>query len=158
MTRPRIPATLQSLAVPIDTLTPYAANPRNGDTEAIAESLRAHGQYRPIVARKSTHEILAGNHTVAAAMSLGWTEIAVTWVECSDDEAARIVLVDNRVNDLARNDDGLLAALLQSLPDLEGTGYSDEALAELLAKTEGQPEAPEDHMVTCPECGAVFAA
>ena len=62
-----IPATLQDLAVPLDTLRPYARNPRRGDVATIVESLRANGQYRPIVVRSSTREVLAGNHTLAAA-------------------------------------------------------------------------------------------
>jgi len=136
LTKGRVPETLSHLAVPIETLRPYQANPRNGDLGAIGESLRYHGQYRPIVVRKGSNEILAGNHTYMAAMELGWKEIAATFVECSDDEAARIVLVDNRLNDRANYDNGLLAELLQALPDLEGTGYDSTFLTELLAANE----------------------
>lgn len=132
-----IPSTLDALKVDIATLKPYAANPRNGDIDAIAESLRFHGQYRPIVVRKDTNEILAGNHTYAAAMQLGWTELAATFVDVSDDQAARIVVVDNRLNDRAKNDDGLLAELLQGLPDLAGTGYDDVSLGSLIRYVEG---------------------
>ena len=128
-----IPETLSALAVPIDSLTPYQDNPRRGDLEAIKESLAANGQYRPIVANRRTGEVLAGNHTLRAAEQLGWTRIAVTWVDVDDETARRIVLVDNRSNDLAGYDDALLASILEDLPDLEGTGYDQAALAELLA-------------------------
>lgn len=70
-----IPQTLAALAVPIETLNHYGTNPRKGDVSAIAESLRVHGQYRPIVVRTETREVLAGNHTLAAARDLGWHEI-----------------------------------------------------------------------------------
>lgn len=129
----RIPASLQALAVDAAPLRPYPRNPRNGDIEAIAESLRAHGQYRPIVVRTGSNEVLAGNHTLHAALSLGWTQIAVTFVDVDDDEAARIVLVDNRTNDLASYNESELADLLQSLPDLTGSGYDAQALDDLLA-------------------------
>lgn len=130
----RIPDTLAALTVPLADLRPYPRNPRHGDTDAIAASLRVNGQFRPIVVRQSDHTILAGNHTYAAALSLGWTEIAATFVDVDDEQAARIVLVDNRTNDLALGyDDNLLLSLLQDLPDLEGTGYDQAALDALLA-------------------------
>jgi ParB-like nuclease domain len=55
---------LETRTVPIGDLTHYRKNPRRGDIEAIKESLRANGQYRPIVARRQTLEVLAGNHTL----------------------------------------------------------------------------------------------
>lgn len=128
-----IPATLASLKVPIAGLTPYGDNPRRGNTSVIVESLSRHGQYRPIVVRAKTFEVLAGNHTLAAAKELGWTEIAATFVDVSDDEAARIVLVDNRAADLGSYDDEVLANLLTGLDDLQGTGYDAEDLAALVA-------------------------
>jgi hypothetical protein len=53
----------------------FTINVRQGDIGAISESLKAHGQYRPIVVDKRTNRILAGNHTWKAAKSLGWTQI-----------------------------------------------------------------------------------
>lgn len=132
-----IPATLKTLATPIDKLTPYRGNPRRGNLDVLCESLKTHGQYRPVVANKRTGEVLAGNHTLAAAKALGWAQLAVTWVDVDDEEAKRIVLVDNRSNDLAGYDDAELVALLASLPDLTGTGFDDEALKELLAGLDG---------------------
>jgi len=127
-----IPSTLDALKVPIDGLTPYGANPRRGNVSVIVESLARHGQYRPIVVRAKTFEVLAGNHTLAAAKELGWTEIAATFVDCTDDEAARIVLVDNRSADLGDYDDTALLELLEGLDaDLLGTGYADQDLENL---------------------------
>lgn len=131
-----IPETLTELTVPVDQLTPYEANPRVGSVDAIAESLGHHGQYRPIVVNRRDNRILAGNHTFAAAQRLGWAEIAVTYVDVDDDQAARIVLVDNRSNDRAGYDDQALADLLRELPDLGGTGWTGEDLEDILAKLE----------------------
>jgi ParB-like chromosome segregation protein Spo0J len=125
--------TIKDLAVPIDQVHPYARNPRRGNVEAIADSLRRNGQYRPIVARLATGEVLAGNHTLAAAQALGWQEVAVTWVDVDDHDAARIVAVDNRANDQAAYDDAALVELLTSLPDLGGTGYTPEDLDKLIS-------------------------
>lgn len=124
-------------AYPIDRLRPYHRNPRRGNIAVIAESLKTLGQYRPIVVNAGTHtgrpdEVLAGNHTLLAARELGWVSIDGVTVDVDDDTAARIVLVDNRSNDLAGYDDEVLAGLLSDLPDLTATGYTDEDLEALL--------------------------
>ncbi|EST26944.1 ParB/RepB/Spo0J family partition protein [Streptomyces roseochromogenus] len=136
----RIPASLANLAVPIGKLNLYHRNPRTGDLDAICESLSVNGQYRPIVVNRGTmtgrpNEILAGNHTFKAAQQLGWTDIAVTWLDVDDDAAAKIVIVDNRTSDLAGYDSVLLADILTELPDLQGTGYDQDQLDQLLDET-----------------------
>jgi DNA modification methylase len=138
-----IPATLEKLVVPVSGLVHYGKNPRRGDVDAIADSLKSNGQYKPIVVRAGTNEVLAGNHTLKAAKLLGWQEIAATFIDVDDDAAARIVLVDNRTNDLATYDTPELRELLESLPDLAGTGYDVVALADLYEVQE-PAEAPED--------------
>ncbi len=137
----RIPPTLDALRVPLAGLIPYAANPRRGNVDVIVDSLQRHGQYRPIVVRSKTFEVLAGNHTLAAATALGWTEIAATFVDVTDDEAARIVLVDNRAADLGTYDDEVLTALLSSLPDVYGTGFDADDLDFLLTLQDRAPAA-----------------
>jgi len=126
-------------------LNTYHRNPRRGDVTAVAGSLRANGQYKPICVNVGTftgrrNEVLAGNHTLMAFRNLAeayptdpqWAEIAVHWVDVDDDRAARIVAADNRTSELGTNDVAELAALLQTIPDLEGTGYDSGDLAALL--------------------------
>ncbi|MFE2346057.1 ParB N-terminal domain-containing protein [Kitasatospora cineracea] len=137
----RIVDSLLPFAVPIGDLNRYHQNPRRGDVAAVAESLRVNGQFRPIVVNRGTltgrpNEILAGNHTWDAAKVRGWDQIAVTWVDVDDDSAARIVIVDNRTSDLAGYDTELLADILSALPDLDGTGYDQDALDDLLDSVE----------------------
>ncbi|MFJ4668960.1 ParB N-terminal domain-containing protein [Kitasatospora purpeofusca] len=137
----RIVDGLLPFAVPIGTLNRYHQNPRRGDVNAVAESLRVNGQFKPIVVNRGTltgrpNEILAGNHTWDAAKQRGWDQIAATWVDVDDDDAARIVIVDNRTSDLAGYDTELLADILSALPDLDGTGYDRDALDELLDSVE----------------------
>jgi DNA modification methylase len=129
---PGIPATLKALTEPIDSLNPRHPNPRRGNLELLVQSLEAHGQYRPIVANRPNREVLAGNHTLAAARELGWQQIAVTWVDVDEETATRIMLIDNRANDLAGYDDTELLAVLQSLGDLDATGYGTDDLEQLL--------------------------
>lgn len=131
---------LSTTTIGVSELTPYYRNPRRGNITLIAESLQHLGQYRPIVVNKGSqtgrpNEVLAGNHTLAAARELGWETIDIVTVDIDDHTAARIVAVDNRTSDVALNDDEILAALLNDLPDLTATGYTDADLAALLATT-----------------------
>ncbi len=125
--------------VPTDRLRPHPDNPRRGDVEAIRDSLQAHGQYRPIVVNRPTMEVLVGNHTLRAAKALGWPEIAANLIDVDAEQARRILLVDNRTNDLAGYNPQALADLLSELPDLEGTGYDHDALGELLDELAPDP-------------------
>lgn len=132
-----VPVELKKLVVGVDSLEHYPGNARHGALEEIKESLTRNGQYRPIVVNKRNNQVLAGNHTLQAARELGWTGIAATFVDADADQAKRIVLVDNRTNDLASYDDAALADLLQELGgDFEGTGFTGFDLDELLAGLE----------------------
>ena len=131
---------LSHLAVDLSDLKPHPENVRQGDVGAITESLKHHGQYRPIVVQKSTGHILAGNHTFKAAKALKWKQIAATYVDCDDEQALRILLMDNRANDLASYDDNALAEMLKALmatdQKLDGTGFDPSDLDELLGQLE----------------------
>lgn len=155
----------------VDDLQPHPNNPRQGDVGAISQSLEAHGQYKPIVVNERDMTILAGNHTWQAAQALGWDKIATVLVDVDDEEAKRILLVDNRTNDLASYDDFALTDLLSSLAGgtelgLEGTGWDGDDLDDLLVAIsfdpidEEQPRLDERspaEPVTCPECGHSFS-
>ncbi|CAB4169577.1 ParB/Sulfiredoxin [uncultured Caudovirales phage] len=122
--------------VDVELLKSHPENPRRGSVPIIAESLRAHGQYRPITAQRSTGHVLTGNHTLAAAIHTGMTEVAVVWVDVDDTEARRILLHDNRSSDFGTYDTDALVALLQQTREdsdgvLLGTGYDDEVLDSL---------------------------
>jgi DNA modification methylase len=123
----------ESKSVPIDSIKEYPGNPRKGNIELIRESLRANGQYRDVVVQRSTGYVLVGNHTRKAAKEEGWSEIRATFIDCDDEQAKRIVLVDNRANDVAGYDLPLLADILRDLPTLEGTGFNADAVGSVLA-------------------------
>jgi hypothetical protein len=136
-----IPETLAHLAISIDSIQPHPRNVRQGDVGAISESLKHNGQYRPIVVQKSTGHILAGNHTYKAARALKWKQIAATFVDVDDEQALRILLVDNRANDLATYDDSALAEILKALMEtdaqLTATGFDPDDLNDILFRLEG---------------------
>jgi hypothetical protein len=134
--------------VSIDKLKPHPKNPRQGDVGAIHVSIEANGFYGSVIAQKSTGHILAGNHRFLAAKHANAEQVPVTWVDVSDEEAVRILLADNRTNDLATYNDDALAELLQDLlrdtGSIEGTGYDLESLDELLKDLSGPVEIHED--------------
>lgn len=115
----------EAVKVRLNDLTPYPQNPRRGDIQAIAESLSYHGQFKPIVVNKKNNVILAGNHTFKAAKRLGWKQISAVYVDVDPIEARRIMLADNRINDLASYNEGLLETILKTFDDLNGTGFTD---------------------------------
>jgi site-specific DNA-methyltransferase (adenine-specific) len=127
---------IEHLAINIDELHTHPSNVRQGDVGAISESLEAHGQYRSIVYQQSTKRILAGNHTYKAAKALGWTHIAATPVICDDEQALRILLADNKANDLATYDEPELIELLKQLAEtsdgLLGTLFDGDELDSLI--------------------------
>jgi len=138
---------------PVDAVRPHPRNPRQGDIGAIHQSIEANGFYGAVVAQRSTGFILAGNHRWQAARHAGATEVPVIWVDVEDDHALRILLADNRTNDLATYDDNALAELLQELADagsLAGTGYDGDALDELLADLGGGEIVPYTQKVETP--------
>ncbi len=113
-------------------LIPYPQNPRRGDIKAIADSLAYHGQFKPIVVNKKNNHILAGNHTYKAAKRLGWKQISVVYVDADPEEARRIMLADNRLNDLAHYNEPMLQQILETYKgNFEGTGFNEGDLKAL---------------------------
>lgn len=128
-------AGLQTSTAPIELLKPYPGNPRHGDLGRLMNSLETHGQFRPIVANKRTMHILAGNNLTKAAAALGWTDIAVSWVDVDAEQERRIVIVDNRASDLAEYDPQALAAALGRVHpgSIEtSTGFTLEDLQDII--------------------------
>jgi hypothetical protein len=125
--------------VPTDSLTPHPENYRRANIPGIRASLRAHGQYRPLVAQRTTRHILAGNNTWLAAREEGLADIDVRWVDVPDDEAREILAVDNKTSDDATNDDRALAELLARLDGdhdaLARAGYTIDEYTELARMT-----------------------
>ena len=127
----------------------FHRNPRVGNIDVIKGSLRAHGQFKPILINKGTHtgrpnEVLAGNHTVKALRDLAednpnderWLKVDVWEIDVDDDRANRIVVADNRTSELGHTDEESLLELLKEMDDLDGTGYEEDDLEDLIALME----------------------
>lgn len=140
--------------VSLEDLEPFAGNARRGNVEMILGSLRANGQYKPLTVRRKggTFTILAGNHTFLALLRHEEDDRAgcADWelshdrpcqlciavdkddptalahlIECDDQTAIRINLVDNKAADVGDYDREALEALLATLEDdLVGTGFA----------------------------------
>ena len=123
--------------VPVDSLTIHPANPRRGNVVAIKESIEANGFYGAVIFQKSTGYVMSGNHRLQAAQQSGAKEIPAIAVDCDDDAALRILLADNRTNDLAYYDNDGLAEILRGLADTgdatTGTGYSLDDFDDIIA-------------------------
>lgn len=129
----------------------YHRNPRRGDVTVLENSLRAHGQYKPITVNIGTHtgrplEVLAGNHTLMAFRNLQqadpelFQQIAVYWVDVDDDLAARIIVADNRTSELGGFDTVQLVEILEGFGhDLDGIGYTELDLKMLSELNSGPP-------------------
>ena len=135
--------------VPIAELSLDPKNARkhsDKNLKAIAASLQRFGQRKPIVVHRGI--VIAGNGTVEAAKSLGWTQIDVAEVpdEWDDETAKAYALADNRSAELAEWDEAELAKQLLELIDSEWDiaelGF-DIPLAEIEPANEDEiPEPP----------------
>ena len=136
---------------PVDKPIPWPGNPRRGDVNLIAQSIEVNGFYQPIVVQKRTGYVIAGNHRLAAARQIKMAEIPVVVLDVDDEQARRMVLVDNRAADKATYDADALVDLLGQfdLDDLEGTGWTEDEVDDLLTpdalsdEPEPEPEADE---------------
>lgn len=138
----QIAESLSGLRVPLSELKLLKNNPRKGNVAAVIRSYKTFGQLKPIVARKSTGEIIAGNHQYQAAKELGWSEIAVVWADVDEKTARAYAVADNRTGELAEWD---VNALIASLEDLDSTlfeaaGFSIDELDDLKAILEEQAD------------------
>lgn len=129
----RISPELRVYAVSIDSVKQHPDNSRKHRLDKIMESLTAHGQRALIVVQKSTGFIVKGNGTWAAAKQLGWTRIAVSTQEMTDEEALGFLIADNRASDLATYEaDKHLAALEKAVAiSAQGTLFSMDDIADL---------------------------
>lgn len=154
---------LPRMLVDADTLKPHPRNARAQDSDVIRESILRNGVYRPLYVQKSSGYILAGNHTYEALLSLGQSRVPVLELDVDDDTALRIMLADNRIPDLGRYDDGLLADILSQLaesPDeLVGTGYALSDVETIIDTLNANTPAPwaevdtdEEMDYKCPRC------
>jgi DNA modification methylase len=132
---------MQIERVEIGKLTGDPANARKHgerNIDTIVQSLNRFGQQKPIVV-DSSFCVRAGNGTLEAARSLGWTHLDCVVTDLKGSDAVAYAIADNRTAELAEWDDGVLAAVLEGLQLeglLESVGFSDDEFAELMKDIE----------------------
>ena len=99
--------------------------------KAIKGSLAKFGQQKPIVI-DSKNIVIAGNGTLEAARSLGWTHIDAVITELDDLGKMSFALADNKTSELAEWDDDILKEQLDWLDkqdfDIGDIGFGDFSL------------------------------
>lgn len=132
---------LRALAVPLERIQLDPENVRlhpERNIEAIMASYRRFGQRKPIVVNRTTGRgtTIDGNGQLIAAMRLGWTHIAVTWVDDDEDTAKAYAIAANQTGLSSQYDYQQLAAQVQELSaagmDIAVLGFADFELEPLL--------------------------
>jgi hypothetical protein len=140
---------LRLLAFPVSALNFDPSNARVHDAEsvrAIQASYIRHGQLKAVVAKRQyrgvRNAVLAGNGGLAASRSLGWTHLAVVWLDdtLSDDDARDFAYRDNLTQEESRWDADQLRADADVGLDLLALGFDSAALVELLDADAPAPE------------------
>ena len=139
--------------VSIQTIIPYARNPRKNDlaVDKVASSIKEFGFRQPIVVDEE-NVIIAGHTRYLAAQKLGLTQVPTHTAEgLTPQQVKAYRIADNRVSQEAEWD---MEMLKLELPEIEGmfTGFDQEEIDALLAPepTEGLtdedavPDAPEE--------------
>lgn len=127
---------LWPLARPIDEAKLDPDNENEHDEASIAgiaASLRAFGQLTPIVVNAKTRRIAKGNGTWQAAKQIGWTSLAMVFVEQDKRSHAGYRLADNRTAQLAHWNEERLALAIADLQKQDGALFEALALEALAA-------------------------
>jgi len=132
-------------SVSIADLLPFPGNARIHNDAALKRSAEQLGQFRAVLVRRTDDGklvVVAGNGTVDAFRAKGDTKIRAELIECTDDEAEKINLADNRLSDLAQDDPDLLRPRLLAMEpeDRELVGFDDDYQARIFRVEEELPE------------------
>lgn len=113
--------------------------------DGIKSSLSKFGQRKPVVVQKAGMVVRAGNGTVAAARSLGWTHVAAVLVDDDDLTATQFAIADNRSAELSEWDFEELGSTLRDLAsadiDLDSLGWAEHEADNLIKADWSAPAA-----------------
>jgi hypothetical protein len=129
--------------VPVDALVEDPRNARaHGERNlaVIEASLREHGQVEPLLVRRGSNVVIAGNARLSVLRKLGVERAACHVVDLTDEQATRLGLVMNRSGDLAEWDLATLQGLLVEDEAVLAGLFDDDELARLLDGFDGGVE------------------
>lgn len=139
----------------LDDIQPAPRNPKGHDLADLKSSVERFGYVEPIVLDERTGRLVAGHGRVEyllAAQEMDekapeglqtdkkgrWlVPVLRGWASRSDAEAEAFLVASNRITEKGGWDTDILAELIAELaegPGLEGTGFSPEELADLIAQ------------------------
>jgi len=124
---------------PIDDLKPFKKNPKKHpkhQLEMLKKSMGEFGWTNPILVAQD-NVVIAGHARLEAAKQLDFSEVPTIFIDLPYEKAAAYVIADNRLAELAEQDDNTLAELLQDVAempdfDMEAVGFSQDEFEKLL--------------------------
>ena len=130
---------MEIVYLPIGELKPFQKNPKRHprrQIDALKKSMETFGYTNPVIINKD-NMVVAGHGRLLAAKELGFTEIPTIKLDLPYEKAVAYVLADNRLAELAENDDKLTAEILEMVKDnpdidMEAVGYNDSEMETLL--------------------------
>jgi len=139
--------------VDIDSIKPWGRNPKRleqGDIDRMVRSIERFGWADVIVAREADGEIISGHLRHAAAKSLGMAKVPVRYLPIDSAEAHALAVAVTQ-HEAVRTFDESIGALLADMQeegiDLDGLGWSEDELRDIIAAgqvEELEPEDPDD--------------
>ena len=128
---------------PIDDLKPFKKNPKKHpkhQLEMLKKSMGEFGWTNPILVAQD-NVVIAGHARLEAAKQLDFSEVPTIFIDLPYEKAAAYVIADNRLAELAEQDDNTLAELLQDVAempdfDMEAVGFTEDYFNELLQDIE----------------------
>lgn len=158
------PHGLTTKRVPLAQLHLDPANARlhpERNLDSIADSLRRFGQVEPLIVQASAGRVVGGNGRLEVMRLLGWTDCDVVELDVDNLEATALGLALNRTAETATWCDGTLGRLLAGLRDegsLNGVGFDDAEVDELLAELEAGTREVKDSGPCAPPAAPVTRA
>jgi DNA modification methylase len=139
--KPNMPTQIEW--APIESVTPYARNPRKIGADAIsavAGSIKEFGFKSPIIVDKD-RVIINGHTRLKAAQQLGLTEVPVVVASDLTPEQVRAYrIADNRSAEFSKWDEDFLKVELDDIGDIDLSFCNvDEMLAELAEQSQEEP-------------------
>lgn len=137
------PTDPELVLMPLKDMLVNPRNPRVHPVEQITrleESLRRHGQTRPLLLRRHNRMLIAGHGVREAMLRQGWKEARAILLDVSQEAADRMMLADNRTSDLSKPHDQMVQQLLAEFgkDDWLSVGYSEAEALKMLEPLEAQ--------------------
>ena len=133
---------METKSLPIDDIRPYERNPRKNDqaVDAVIESIKQCGYIAPIIIDEN-NVIIAGHTRYKALKRLNYTQVdLVVKAGLTEEQKRKYRLLDNKTNELAAWDFGLLAE------ELDGLDFGDLDLDWGIGEDEEEKEVVEDEV------------